>query len=65
MLYTCQVNDICGNTHILRRATLAHIHAEVGPMYPVIIDGRRGVLTGAPDERHADGEIRFVPATLN
>lgn len=43
MLHTCQVNDIAGDTHVLR-GTLRDLHTAIGPVYPIVLDGKRGHL---------------------
>ena len=55
-LYDCTVDDICNNTHILRRKSLRELHAEIGPGYPVALDGVRGRLGYRGDE------IVFIPS---
>ena len=56
----CQVEDVCGHTHILRGLSLEELHGRIGPRYPVILDGAPGFFTVGSD----DG-VRFVAVLLN
>lgn len=56
--HICVVDDVCDNTHILRGKTLRHLMGEIGPSYPIVLDGVRGVLKHAPLPSE---EVVFVP----
>ena len=61
-LHTCYVDDVCGHTHILREKTLDELHGEIGPAYPILLDGRRGVLGYGNAPSAVCAEIVFVPS---
>ena len=48
-LHTCEVRDTCGDTATLYSRSLRELLGAVGPMCPIVLDGRRGVLVGALD----------------
>jgi hypothetical protein len=41
-------------------AACDYFHGEVGPAYPVILDGKAGSFTANADATHKDGDVRFV-----
>jgi hypothetical protein len=56
-LHTCEVDDVCGNAHVLREKALPELMGAIGPHWPIRIDGRRGSLAGE------GSEIFFIPAS--
>lgn len=48
-LHTCEFLDSDNDRHVLRGRSMRDLIAHVGPSWPVLLDGKRGVLTGALD----------------
>lgn len=52
----CSLKDSCGNKVVLRDKTLRELMGDIGPAWPVVLNGQSGTL------RHDGEEVVFRPA---